>query len=40
MFDENGKTVDEATPSMPVEIVGWKEIPSAGAEILEVESEV
>ncbi|XP_037751878.1 translation initiation factor IF-2, mitochondrial isoform X5 [Chelonia mydas] len=39
MFDENGKTVDEATPSMPVEIVGWKEIPSAGAEILEVESE-
>ncbi|XP_065446865.1 translation initiation factor IF-2, mitochondrial isoform X6 [Chrysemys picta bellii] len=39
MFDENGKTVDEATPSMPVEIVGWKEVPSAGAEILEVESE-
>ncbi|XP_067421266.1 translation initiation factor IF-2, mitochondrial [Emydura macquarii macquarii] len=39
MFDENSKTVDEATPSMPVEIVGWKEIPSAGAEILEVESE-
>ncbi|XP_077670070.1 translation initiation factor IF-2, mitochondrial isoform X3 [Eretmochelys imbricata] len=39
MFDENGKTVDEATPSMPVEVVGWKEIPSAGAEILEVESE-
>uniref|UniRef100_A0A8C8RBM5 Translation initiation factor IF-2, mitochondrial n=1 Tax=Pelusios castaneus TaxID=367368 RepID=A0A8C8RBM5_9SAUR len=39
MFDENGKAVDEATPSMPVEIVGWKEVPSAGAEILEVESE-
>ncbi|XP_043368253.1 translation initiation factor IF-2, mitochondrial isoform X2 [Dermochelys coriacea] len=39
MFDENSKTVDEATPSMPVEIVGWKEVPSAGAEILEVESE-
>ncbi|XP_066468023.1 translation initiation factor IF-2, mitochondrial isoform X2 [Tiliqua scincoides] len=39
MFDENGKAMDTATPSMPVEIVGWKEVPSAGEEILEVESE-
>ncbi|XP_053101996.1 translation initiation factor IF-2, mitochondrial isoform X2 [Hemicordylus capensis] len=39
MFDENGKAMETASPSMPVEIVGWKEVPSAGEEILEVESE-
>lgn len=40
MFDENNKTMNAAGPSTPVEIVGWKELPSAGDEILEVESEV
>lgn len=39
MFDENGKTISEAHPSMPVGIIGWKDLPSAGDEILEVESE-
>lgn len=39
MFDENNKTMNAAGPSTPVEIVGWKELPSAGDEILEVESE-
>ncbi|XP_055096567.1 translation initiation factor IF-2, mitochondrial isoform X2 [Symphalangus syndactylus] len=39
MFDENGKTIDEAYPSMPVGITGWRDLPSAGEEILEVESE-
>ncbi|XP_030886871.1 translation initiation factor IF-2, mitochondrial isoform X5 [Leptonychotes weddellii] len=39
MFDENGKTIHEACPSMPVGIVGWRDLPSAGDEILEVESE-
>ncbi|KAM4694091.1 translation initiation factor IF-2, mitochondrial isoform 1-T2 [Discoglossus pictus] len=39
MFDENGASLNQAGPSMPVEIVGWKELPSAGDEILEVESE-
>ncbi|XP_072793834.1 translation initiation factor IF-2, mitochondrial isoform X2 [Vicugna pacos] len=39
MFDENGKTINEAYPSMPVGIVGWRDLPSAGDEILEVESE-
>nr|KAF6308212.1 mitochondrial translational initiation factor 2 [Myotis myotis] len=39
MFDENGKSVNEAYPSMPVGIIGWKDLPSAGDEILEVESE-
>ncbi|XP_053568167.1 translation initiation factor IF-2, mitochondrial [Bombina bombina] len=39
MFDENGTSLNQAGPSLPVEIVGWKELPSAGDEILEVESE-
>ncbi|XP_064365819.1 translation initiation factor IF-2, mitochondrial isoform X2 [Dromaius novaehollandiae] len=39
MFDENGKAVDAASPGIPVEIMGWKEVPSAGDEIIEVESE-
>ncbi|XP_051020725.1 translation initiation factor IF-2, mitochondrial [Acomys russatus] len=39
MFDENGKTLNEACPSMPVGIIGWRDLPSAGDEILEVESE-
>ena len=40
MFDENGRAVNEAYPSMPVGIIGWRDLPSAGDEILEVESEV
>ncbi|XP_073905841.1 translation initiation factor IF-2, mitochondrial isoform X3 [Castor canadensis] len=39
MFDEHGKTISEAYPSMPVGIIGWRDLPSAGDEILEVESE-
>nr|XP_056708618.1 translation initiation factor IF-2, mitochondrial [Euleptes europaea] len=39
MFDENGKPMETASPGMPVEIAGWKEVPSAGEDILEVESE-
>ncbi|KAM4770707.1 translation initiation factor IF-2, mitochondrial isoform 1-T3 [Rhinophrynus dorsalis] len=39
MFDENNTSLVQAGPSTPVEIVGWKELPSAGDEILEVESE-
>ncbi|XP_039469504.1 translation initiation factor IF-2, mitochondrial [Oreochromis aureus] len=39
LFDENGCAVREAGPSTAVEVVGWKELPSAGETILEVESE-
>ncbi|XP_035262638.1 translation initiation factor IF-2, mitochondrial [Anguilla anguilla] len=39
LFDENGLAMNEAGPSVVVEIAGWKELPSAGDEILEVESE-
>jgi translation initiation factor IF-2 len=30
MFDENGNQLDEATPSTPVLVMGWDDIPQAG----------
>ncbi|KAK2491485.1 hypothetical protein MC885_000535 [Smutsia gigantea] len=39
MFDENGKTINEACPSMSVGIIGWRDRPSAGVDIPEVKSE-
>lgn len=39
LFDENGRAVTEVGPSSAVEVVGWKELPSAGDVIVEVESE-
>uniref|UniRef100_A0A8C6U4G7 Translation initiation factor IF-2, mitochondrial n=1 Tax=Neogobius melanostomus TaxID=47308 RepID=A0A8C6U4G7_9GOBI len=39
MFDENDSVLKEAGPSRPVQVSGWRELPSAGEEILEVETE-
>ena len=39
MFDENGKPVDAATPSMPVQVLGLSSPPNAGDEFLAAESE-
>jgi len=39
MLNEHGQPIQAATPSTPVEILGWKELPEAGDEIFEVESE-
>ncbi|HLJ38700.1 MAG TPA: translation initiation factor IF-2 [Steroidobacteraceae bacterium] len=39
MFDENGKPVQEAPPSMPVQVLGLSSPPNAGDEILAAESE-
>jgi translation initiation factor IF-2 len=39
MFDENGKPVAEAPPSMPVVVLGLSTAPNAGDELLAVESE-
>ncbi|XP_040041426.1 translation initiation factor IF-2, mitochondrial [Gasterosteus aculeatus] len=39
LFDENGRAVTEAGPSATVQVVGWKDLPSAGEVLLEVESE-
>ena len=40
MFDDSGKLMQSAPPGTPVEILGWKEIPSAGDEFLQVRREV
>lgn len=39
MFNEWGQPIQHAPPSTPVEVLGWRELPSAGSEIIEVESE-
>ncbi len=39
MFDENGHSVQEAPPSMPVAVLGLSGAPNAGDELLAVESE-
>ncbi|CAG0888548.1 unnamed protein product, partial [Darwinula stevensoni] len=39
MFNDQGLPILDAPPATPVEIVGWRELPSAGDEILEVPSE-
>ncbi|XP_069118591.1 LOW QUALITY PROTEIN: translation initiation factor IF-2, mitochondrial-like [Argopecten irradians] len=39
MFDENRHPIKEAPPSTPVEIAGWRELPSAGSEILQATTE-
>ncbi|MCS7190365.1 MAG: translation initiation factor IF-2, partial [Fimbriimonadales bacterium] len=39
MFDHTGKSVDAATPSMPVEVMGLSEVPVAGDKAERVDSE-
>lgn len=39
LFDHAGFPLDHAEPGTPVEILGWRELPAAGDEIIEVESE-
>jgi translation initiation factor IF-2 len=39
MFDENGKAVESAAPSMPVQVLGLQGTPNAGDEIIAVENE-
>lgn len=39
LFDHAGLPLDHAEPGTPVEILGWRELPAAGDEIIEVESE-
>lgn len=39
MFDHNNHPIDEVTPGMPTEILGWRELPAAGDIVLEVQNE-
>lgn len=39
MFDHSNQPVQTVTPGMPVEILGWRELPLAGDQILEIENE-
>jgi len=39
MLDENGKDIEAAGPSMPVEVLGLSEVPSAGEEVIVVNDE-
>lgn len=39
LFDHAGHPLEKAEPGTPVEILGWRELPFAGDEIIEVESE-
>ncbi len=39
MLDENGKTINEAGPSIPVEIQGLSEVPAAGEELMVLSDE-
>ena len=39
MSDENGKSVKEALPSMPVEVIGFSEVPAAGDIMYAVEQD-
>lgn len=35
-----GGRLESAGPSMPVEVIGWRDLPPAGSEVLAAESEV
>ncbi|KAI8147948.1 hypothetical protein BJV82DRAFT_594031 [Fennellomyces sp. T-0311] len=39
MTDHQGKPVKEALPGMPVKVIGWKEVPMAGDEMLQAPDE-
>jgi translation initiation factor IF-2 len=39
MFNDLGESVEEATPSIPVEILGYSELPTAGDEFVVMEDE-
>jgi translation initiation factor IF-2 len=39
MLDENGKTVQEAGPSIPVEVQGLSEVPNAGEDMMVIADE-
>ncbi|AGO12325.1 AaceriAEL034Wp [[Ashbya] aceris (nom. inval.)] len=39
LIDENGASVASASPAQAVEVTGWKQLPMAGDQVIQVESE-
>lgn len=39
LFDHSGAPIESAEPGTPVEILGWRELPFSGDDIIEVDSE-
>ncbi|KAG0232998.1 hypothetical protein BGW41_001657 [Actinomortierella wolfii] len=39
LMDDTGRMVKEATPGTPIKVMGWKDLPRAGDEMLGAESE-
>jgi len=39
LLDDRGRRLEEAGPSMPVEVVGYSDVPQVGDELVEMESE-
>jgi len=39
MLDENGKNINQATPSIPAEIIGLSDVPNAGDEFIVINDE-
>lgn len=39
LFDHTGRPMEAAQPGTPVEILGWRELPQSGDQILEVDTE-
>lgn len=37
--DEEGRPLQKVSPGYPAEVEGWRELPPAGAQVLQVESE-
>lgn len=40
MSDDRGETVKAVSPSFCAEVTGWKELPLAGDEVLQVKDKV
>ena len=38
-LDENGKNINQATPSIPAEIIGLSDVPNAGDEFIVINDE-